>query len=110
MFNRKIFLGFVFSVLFFSLVFSQSVKAGDAFVFNRNLQYGTIHQDVKELQKFLNNSGFVVDATGIGSPGKESTYFGSLTQKALAKFQKANKISPTVGYFGPITRRVVNSQ
>ena len=77
--------------------------------FTRNLTLGSTGADVKELQKFLNAKGFVVSASGAGSVGLESTYFGGLTKAALAKFQAANAISPAVGYFGPITRAKVNS-
>ncbi len=110
MVNRKKTWGFVLLILFFSLTFSQFAKAGDFFIFNRNLQRGSTNQDVKELQKFLNNNGFVIDTSGIGSPGKESFYFGSLTQKALIKFQKANKIFLAIGYFGSVTRKIVNKK
>jgi peptidoglycan hydrolase-like protein with peptidoglycan-binding domain len=64
--------------------------------------------DVKQLQIFLNSQGFTVAKKGAGSLGYETTYFGLLTQKALAKFQKANGITPAVGYFGPITRSFIN--
>lgn len=63
--------------------------------------------DVKELQKFLNSKGFLIATKGIGAPGQESTYFGKMTSIALAKFQKANKISPTSGFFGPATRKFI---
>jgi hypothetical protein len=33
-----------------------------------------------------------------------STYFGQLTRVAVGKWQAANGISPTAGYFGPLTR------
>jgi peptidoglycan hydrolase-like protein with peptidoglycan-binding domain len=72
--------------------------------FTRNLTLGSTGNDVKNLQIFLNTHSFVIAATGNGSPNYETTYFGALTQKALAKFQKANNITPAVGYFGPITR------
>ena len=62
---------------------------------------------VKTLQQFLNEQGFTVSKIGAGSPGKETTIFGPLTRSALIKFQKANKITPAVGYFGPITREVI---
>jgi peptidoglycan hydrolase-like protein with peptidoglycan-binding domain len=42
--------------------------------------------------------------SGPGSPGNETNYFGSLTQKALAKYQADNGIIPSAGYFGPKTR------
>ena len=78
------------------------------FVFKNNLQTGNISNDVKELQKYLNANGFVIAKTGPGSIGNETTKFGVLTRQALIKFQKAKKISPAVGYFGPTTRGVVN--
>jgi hypothetical protein len=79
-------------------------------VFTHDLTIGSQGNDVKNLQVFLNTLGFVVAQSGNGSPNHESTYFGSLTQKALIKFQKANNIKPAAGYFGPITRSLINGQ
>ena len=76
--------------------------------FTRSLTIGMTGSDVKQLQIFLNSQGFTVAKKGAGSLGYETTYFGLLTQKALAKFQKANGITPAVGYFGPITRSFIN--
>lgn len=77
--------------------------------FTRDLTLGSTGEDVKALQQYLNANGYVVAASGAGSVGNESTYFGSLTQAALAKFQAANGISPAAGYFGPITRSKIAS-
>ena len=44
---------------------------------------------------------------GGGSPGNETTMFGGLTRAALIEFQKANGITPAVGYFGPKTRAYI---
>lgn len=74
--------------------------------FSRNLQLGNTGQDVKALQIYLNTHGYTISAVGAGSPGNETTTFGSLTKKALIKFQKDHNISPT-GYFGQITRGAV---
>ncbi len=82
---------------------------GTGYQFTRNLTLGSTGTDVMELQKFLNAKGFTVAASGAGSVGMESTYFGVKTQQALAKFQAANAISPAAGYFGPLTRAKVNS-
>ena len=50
----------------------------------------------QRLQTVLNADGYLtVSPTG---------YFGSLTQRALAKWQADNGVTPAVGYFGPITR------
>jgi tripartite motif-containing protein 71 len=86
-----------------------TVPTNEPTSFTRDLTLGSTGSDVKQLQMFLNSKGFTVAKTGAGSPGQESTYFGPLTQKALAKFQKANGITPAVGYFGPITRSFINT-
>ena len=70
--------------------------------------WGAVGADVKELQKFLNQHGYVIAKTGVSSPGWETTYFGAPTKKALLNFQKANKIKPADGVFNPATRAVVN--
>jgi hypothetical protein len=64
--------------------------------------------EVMQIQKFLNSHGAQVSATGAGSPGNESSYFGALTRAAVAKFQTANGITPSAGYWGPITRAKAN--
>ena len=74
-----------------------------------NLQYGARREEVRALQKLLNAHGHTIASTGGGSPGNETTYFGPATRAALIRFQKANNITPTVGYFGPKTRAVFNS-
>ncbi|MDO8517771.1 MAG: peptidoglycan-binding domain-containing protein [bacterium] len=74
----------------------------------RNLDVGSTGDDVKALQVFLNGHGFIVVSSGGGSPGNETSRFGGLTRAALAKFQAANNITPSVGYFGPKTRAKIN--
>lgn len=78
--------------------------AGAAYSFTRSLFLGTRGDDVKALQQYLNSAGFMVAASGPGSPGNETTYFGPLTKAAVAKWQAANGVSPAAGYFGPISR------
>ena len=70
----------------------------------RDLKFGTIGADVKELQKYLNNNGSPLAQTGFGSSGNETNYFVNLTKNALIKFQQNNKISATVGFFDLATR------
>ena len=70
----------------------------------RNLELGMTGNDVKLLQQLLNSQGFVVSKSGAGSPGNETTLFGSLTKNALAAYQSKNGITPASGYFGPVTR------
>jgi hypothetical protein len=80
------------------------------YTFNTDLTVGSTGVDVQNLQKVLNSSADTkVASTGAGSPGNESTYFGSLTKNAVIKFQTKYGISPNAGYVGPITRAKLNS-
>ena len=54
------------------------------------LKQGSKGKDVKNLQQYLNSSGFIISATGPGSPGKETENFGPGTKSAVMKWQKAN--------------------
>ncbi|MCU0660004.1 MAG: InlB B-repeat-containing protein [Candidatus Pacebacteria bacterium] len=78
--------------------------------FIRDLRFRMNGEDVRTLQRFLNANGFTVAQTGPGSKGNETTIFGGATRAALSSFQRANNITPAVGFFGPITRGVVNDR
>jgi peptidoglycan hydrolase-like protein with peptidoglycan-binding domain len=78
------------------------------YVFNRTLSLGSTGEDVRQLQIFLNNKGYTIASSGPGSKGNESSYFGNATKKALARYQADNKIYPSAGIFGPLTRSFVN--
>ncbi|MEX0919373.1 MAG: cadherin-like beta sandwich domain-containing protein [Parcubacteria group bacterium] len=80
----------------------------------RGLERGLYGEDVLELQKFLNESGFTVATEGPGSPGEETTFFGDLTLEAVTRFQEANPetfqsvgLDAPTGFFGPGTRNKV---
>jgi|GEM_PF-2117790 len=83
---------------------AQTQLATSTVSFNRNLTLGSVGQDVKALQIYLNSHGFPVALIGQGSSGHETTFFGVSTQSALSSFQKARGIMPASGYFGPKTR------
>lgn len=87
-----------------------SVTSTAVRVFKTNLTVGSLGAEVKALQEFLNAHGYVVAASGAGSPGNETTKFGSLTKAALIKYQKAKGITPAVGYFGVKTRAAVEAE
>jgi len=69
----------------------------------RDLKFGMIGTDVKELQKYLNNNGSPLAQTGFGSRSNETNYFGFLTKQALTNFQVRNKLNAT-GIFDSATR------
>ena len=81
-------------------------------VITANLSAGSRGASVKSLQQFLNTHGFVIASSGPGSLGNETELFGSLTVKAVQKFQEQYGIaSPgTTGYgrVGPKTRAKIN--
>lgn len=82
-------------------------KEGSGYKFSRNLKRGMSGIDVKELQKILiklNLGPMAKKLTEI----EPTTSFGPLTQSAIMEFQKINKL-PNTGFFGPMTRALVNS-
>jgi hypothetical protein len=74
---------------------------GTVYEFTDDLKFGNKGADVLKLQKFLKTNGYMT-ATPNG-------VFGPATRAAVIKFQKAHDIRPAVGYFGPVTRGVVNN-
>jgi hypothetical protein len=88
-----------------SRIQENTTKEKKKVVFTKTLKLGMVHPEVKLLQEYLNNNGYTVSTSGPGSKGKETTKFGRSTYNALVKFQKANKIKPSSGYFGPLTRK-----
>lgn len=83
---------------------SSGGSASTACNFTRDLTVGSTGDDVMCLQKVLNGAGFTVSASGAGSPGNESSYFGTKTKAAVAAWQAAVGISPAAGYFGAKSR------
>jgi hypothetical protein len=77
------------------------------YIFTHSLKQGMTDISVKKLQIFLNDQGFTVNKSGAGSSGHETIFFGVLTKQALMKFQKAHNL-PITGFFGPMTRAVIN--
>jgi len=74
--------------------------------FTRALYPGVSGTDVKCLQQYLNGAGFAVAASGVGSAGNETQYYGPLTQAAVKKWQDANGVvyGAYGGYFGPVSQ------
>jgi hypothetical protein len=98
---------------------SSSVASGICpYTWTRDLKTGSTGADVMKLQQFLNaNADTRVSASGVGSVGMETEYFGPATAAAVSKFQvmhraevltPAGLVNPT-GFFGPGTRAKANS-
>jgi len=76
-----------------------------------------VSEDVRQLQIYLNNNGFIVSETGLGSKGNESTFYGQKTVQAVKKLQEAHAseiLTPhgfknSTGMFYELTRGWVNS-
>lgn len=67
-------------------------------IFSRSLKIGMSGDDVKQLQILLQKLSY------LPSTQTPSTYFGTITSKALIKFQRDNNIQPADGSFGSVTQ------
>ena len=70
-------------------------------VLNKDLCLGMTNYDVGILQRFLKKQGFLT--------ANDTGYFGGMTLGAVIAFQKANGLTPAVGYVGSKTRAVINN-
>lgn len=68
------------------------VLGATTYQFTQDLKFGSVHDEVKSLQKFLNLKGFTVATSGAGSLGNETRVFGPKTKAALIKYQEANPV------------------
>lgn len=76
---------------------------------DRELVFGDSGAEVKDLQVLLNSrSDAQLAEAGPGSPGQETTYFGSLTQGAVVRFQASEGIQAT-GVVSQETMDALNS-
>ena len=85
-----------------------SMTASMPSAITRDLTVGSRGSDVSTLQTFLISQAKGSAASALSAAGATG-YFGSLTQAALAEYQKAVGVTPPQGYFGPITRAYLKS-
>lgn len=96
---------------------STTASASSRMMFTRDLKVGDKGPDVKKLQQYLNQRGFIVAESGNGSPGQETELFGPGTKDALKRFQesyaeillKPYGLTEGTGYLGSVTRNFINS-
>jgi len=92
---------------------STNVHLPLSLTFTTGLQLGLTSPDILQLQQLLNTDPDTqVAQSGVGSPGKETAYFGILTLEAVKRFHIkydiAQKGDPGFGYVGPQTREKLN--
>jgi hypothetical protein len=85
-----------------------STTSNKGIILTKNHQIWDRGKDILTLQKWLNAHGFIIALAGPGSPGSETSIFGTLTYKTLIRFQNSKALPPT-GYLGPLTRALINS-
>jgi peptidoglycan hydrolase-like protein with peptidoglycan-binding domain len=92
--------------------------AEQQFMFTQDLNIGSKSAEVRELQIMLNKDPETqITSMGIGSPGHETTFFGSKTKRAVIRFQNKykdtvlipNHLSYGTGRVGAATRAKLNS-
>ena len=115
--TKAIFLTVTTLCFIFGMIFFNKTIFAASFTFTRNLQLGSVGEDVRELQKILNSDiSSRIRETGPGSPGQETTYFGTLTRAAVIRFQEKYKndiLTPNglfagTGFVGKSTMGVLN--
>ncbi|PIP73409.1 MAG: hypothetical protein COW88_02210 [Candidatus Lloydbacteria bacterium CG22_combo_CG10-13_8_21_14_all_47_15] len=105
-----------------NIIAENSTPSGVSFVFTRDLSIGDTGEDVRALQKILNQklsqrTKTRVAVSGPGSPGNETDFFGTLTQSAVIRFQNLYAqeilapvgISTGTGFVGASTRAKLNT-
>jgi peptidoglycan hydrolase-like protein with peptidoglycan-binding domain len=101
-----------------SVAHAAVLTTGPCFVFSSSLSQGMTSPAVQQLQVRLNQDpASRIAATGAGSPGNETQYFGALTFAAVERFQEKYALdvlfplhlyAPT-GYVGPATELELNA-
>jgi peptidoglycan hydrolase-like protein with peptidoglycan-binding domain len=71
----------------------------------QDLTIGSTGQSVVVLQGLLSELGYLNIPLGV-----PQGYFGAMTRDAVSKYQAARSVTPTAGYFGPITKVAMHQE
>lgn len=97
--------------LAFVMALLVSVPSASAYPIDQNITVGqdmtvgSTGSGVVVLQGLLSEMGYLNVPTGV-----PLGYFGALTQGAVGRYQAAQNVSPTAGYFGPLSKIAMHSQ
>jgi peptidoglycan hydrolase-like protein with peptidoglycan-binding domain len=72
-----------------------------SYIFTRDLSYGSVGADVRQLQTILRELGYFKYPSITGR-------FVTVTRQAVMDYQRANNIAPINGRVGPLTRASLN--
>ncbi len=98
--------GFALSLALVFLVSASSASAAvENITIGENMTVGSTGSDVVVLQGLLSELGYL--NVPINVP---LGYFGALTQKAVSTYQAAQGVTPTAGYFGPVTKLAMHQE
>ena len=94
-----------------------TTTGGTCYNFTQNHSMGDSGGQVMWIQKYMNANGFTVSASGAGSPGQESSYFGAKTKAAVIAWQNANAagvlapvgLTAGTGFWGSSSRGFANA-
>ena len=90
----------------FLFTLSNNTVHAQSYTFSTDLTVGSSGTDVSNLQSWLIANGY--DIPSISSGANAKGYFGSQTQGALIRYQRAIGL-PAYGFFGPMTRGHINN-
>lgn len=91
---------YIINLFLIALFLLPSLASAESELFTRYLQKGDSGADVLILQKVMNTDPETqVSASGKGSPGLETEFFGELTKQAVIKYQKKNALGNKYGFF-----------
>ena len=88
---------------------TKAPRIGSTTIISKVFKIGQSSPEILKAQKALNENACKVAASGPGSKGSETSYFGPATQRAIHCFQRTNKLAQT-GLLDQATKDVLHSK